>query len=73
MLSDQDVHTVYCENRIFLFESRPGVLKCEWGPRNESPETKRISAGTVKIADFENVEAARQFLLRRAKRMIDKA
>ncbi len=68
---DQDEAAIYRENRIFLFESRPGVLKCEWGPRNEGPENKRRSAGTVKVADFESPEAAHQFLLRRAKRRID--
>lgn len=71
MTTEPEELTIYRENRIFLVESRPGVLKCEWGPRNEGPETKRTSVGTVKIADFETEAAANQFLLRRAKRMID--
>lgn len=71
MPTEQDEYTIYRENRVYLSESRPGVLKCEWGPRNEGPEAKHASAGTVKISDFESEEAARQFLLRRAKKMID--
>lgn len=73
MTTEEEEPTIYRENRIYLRESRPGVLKCEWGPRNEGPETKRRSAGTVKTADFENEQASRQFLVRRAKKMIDAA
>ncbi len=72
MSSEQEPVTIYRENRIFLYESRAGVLKCEWGPRNEGPDTKRKNVGTVKVGDFESEDAANQFLLRRAKRMIDK-
>ncbi len=71
MSTTQEPITIYRENRIFLFEAREGVLKCEWGPRNEGPENKRRSAGTVKIKDFTDQTVAQEFLIKRAKKQID--
>jgi len=70
-MTEKDDEIIYRESRIHLFESRPGVIKCDWAPRNVAPDQKRQAVGTVKTADFENEAAAREFLIRRARHRID--